>query len=212
MRTIFLCTAALIFSTVSVAQAASFSFTGSFSFDDDVQVFGFHVGAPSTVTLRSYSYAGGTMADGTGIAAGGFDPILALFDGSGNLINQNDDGYSVPADPETGLPYDTLLTLDLGVGDYFASVMQFDNFAPSRLSLPFLHDGEHDFTAAEGCSNAMFCDAGGNNRSSAWAFDILNVDSAITVDPQPSAVPLPAGLPLVVSALGGMALLRRRRK
>jgi hypothetical protein len=61
------------------AAAADFSFTGNFTQDDNVQLFNFVVGAPSSVTLRTWSYAGGTNAAGTTIARGGFDPILALF-------------------------------------------------------------------------------------------------------------------------------------
>ena len=44
------------------------------------------------------------------ITPGGFDPILALFNAAGVLIDQNDDGGSnVPADPNTGSHYDTFL-------------------------------------------------------------------------------------------------------
>lgn len=80
--------------TMGAAQATpqNFSFTGTFSQDDNVQLFHFTVGDTSTVTLRTWSYAGGVNAAGQTIARGGFDPILALFDGTGVLINQNDDG------------------------------------------------------------------------------------------------------------------------
>lgn len=45
------------------AMADDFSFTGNLSDDDDVQLFEFSVGVTSTVTMRTYSYAGGVMAD-----------------------------------------------------------------------------------------------------------------------------------------------------
>src|SRR5215471_14280681 len=70
------------------ADAANFSFTGSLSTDDQVQMFNFNVGSTSSVTLRSWSYAGGTNSAGSTIARGGFDPILALFNSSGSLITQ----------------------------------------------------------------------------------------------------------------------------
>jgi hypothetical protein len=77
----------------SLASADNFSFTGSFVNDNDVQLFNFTVGAPSLVTLLTYSYAGGTNSAGASIARGGFDPILALFDSNGVFIDQNDDGF-----------------------------------------------------------------------------------------------------------------------
>ena len=43
------------FASMGAAQAANFSFTGIFTQDDDVQLFSFVVGAPSTVTLLTYS-------------------------------------------------------------------------------------------------------------------------------------------------------------
>src|SRR6266536_1432206 len=102
--------------TVGSLQAANFSFTGNFNNDADVQLFSFTVGATSTVTLRTWSYAGGTNAAGQVIPRGGFDPILALFDSAGLRINQNDDGgASVPTDL-SGVNYDTFLSSTLGPG------------------------------------------------------------------------------------------------
>src|SRR5262245_35968039 len=89
---------AAILACTNPAKADNFSFTGSFAVDNDVQLFNFSVMAPSNVTLRTWSYAGGTNAAGQLIAAGGFDPILALFDSSGALIDQNDDGVGVAPD------------------------------------------------------------------------------------------------------------------
>ena len=76
----------------NLANAANFSFTGNLSTPNEIQTFNFTVGLPSSVTLRTWSYAGGTNADGAVIVRGGFDPILALFDSTGALIDQNDDG------------------------------------------------------------------------------------------------------------------------
>jgi hypothetical protein len=197
----------------SQAQAASFSFTGSFQNDNDVQLFNFSVGATSLVTLLTYSYAGGTNAAGTVIQRGGFDPILALFDASSGLeINQNDDGgANVPADAVTGSHFDTFLQSTLDPGNYIVSVMQYDNFANGpALANGFLRSGPGNvaFTSIFGCSNQLFCDVNADNRTNQWAFDILNVASANEV----SAVPLPAALPLFASGLGVMGWFARRRK
>lgn len=200
----------------SPAVAATFSFSGSFAADDDVRRFDFTVGAPSTVTLRSYSYAGGTQADGTVVSAGGFDPILALFDGAtGALIDQQDDADDdgrVPPDPETGEVYDVLLEIALEAGSYFVTVMQFDNFANGPfISDGFERGGDGNFTDADfGCDGGRFCDGQDVSRTGAWAFDILDVDDAVLVDPDVPAVPLPASGLLLAGAVAAMAGARRR--
>jgi len=125
------------------ANAATFSFAGTFAQDDNVQLFNFETESESDVTLRTYSFAGGTQADGNVVSPGGFDPILSLFDSTGALIANNDDdmdGGSV--DPVTGVAYDSFLTTALAPGNYTVALTQYDNFASGTdLSDGFLYDG-----------------------------------------------------------------------
>ena len=87
--------------------AGEFSFAGSLAADDSVQLFSFTLAA-GTVTLQTYSYAGGMNQAGMVVPRGGFDPILALFNDAGVLINENDDGYNhVSADAVTGQHWDS---------------------------------------------------------------------------------------------------------
>jgi hypothetical protein len=206
------------------ANALDFSFTGTFAGDDDVQLFNFTVGAPSAnVVLRTFSYAGGTPASGPVVLAGGFDPILALFDATtGSIVDFNDDGApgTVDADPTTGRAFDTYFARSLDAGNYIVAVSQYDNFAVARASLMdsslpvgnladgFELTGDPFFTVA--FSDPMspctqFCDVDGHIRTSAWAFDILNVESA-------SVVPVPAALPLLLSGVVGLGFLGFRRR
>lgn len=180
-------------------QAASFSFTGNFNQDDDVQLFNFTVGAQSDVTFRTWSYAGGVNAAGATIARGGFDPILAVFASTGLLLGTNDDGGGSVAADLSGQRYDTFFTINLVAGNYTVSVMQYNNFAVGpNLSNGFGRAGQGNFTPAyvgASCSATQFCDVSGsafNERDSHWAFDILNVADAVPVDsvPEPSTAAL----------------------
>jgi hypothetical protein len=199
----------------AVSSADDFSFTGNFSGINDVQLFTFTVGSNSNVVLRTWSYAGGVNAAGQNIAAGGFDPILALFQGTGAsavFVDQNDDGPTgtVAEDPVTGAAYDTYLAVNnLTPGIYTVSVMDYANFANG----PTLGDG---FTGGAlpdsdcGAGPGTFCDFTGAFRDSHWAFDILGVESA-TTPPPTSPIPEPSTIVLLGSGLAGLANVARRR-
>jgi hypothetical protein len=184
----------------AAAQAANFSFTGTFDNPSEVQFFDFNVGAPSQVTLRSWSYAGGVNAAGTVIARGGFDPILAVFElPTGDRIGQNDDGVGVAVDAVSGRAFDTLISGFLNPGTYRVSVMVFPNFAPDNL-FTGVFVGASTFDDVSGAPN--------NPRTNQWAFDILNVNSAILTP----AIPEPQSWAMLIAGFGltGAAMRRRR--
>ena len=187
------------------ANAADFSFTGNFVNDNDVQQFAFNVGADSTVSLRSWSYAGGTNAAGTVIARGGFDPILTLFTSAGTRIGQQDDGGCtlVASDAVTNQCWDTFLTTSLVSGDYIATIQQYNNFSRGSLSDGFTFSGDANANFRNG-----FVDFSNNKRDSHWAFDITGVNSAEL----PVSVPEPTTVTLIGLGLLGFAASRRKAK
>ena len=164
----------------SSAFAVDFSLSGTFAKDDDVKLFEFNVGTKSTVTLKTYSYAGGVQADGTVIQAGGFDPVLSLFDASGNLIFLNDDDESgtVSQDPTTDEAYDSFLKVLLEAGDYTLALTQYGNFSnTTNLADGFSQTGNENFTShfSRCTTGSLFCDFTGDVRTNKWAFDALSI-------------------------------------
>jgi hypothetical protein len=189
---VFLALAAAI-GLATPAAADNFSYSGTLNDPNQVLLFNFSVGSESDVVLRTYSYAGGTMANGTVVASGGFDPILALFDSTGTLIGYNDDGHGyVPDDPNTGNDWDTYLAALLQPGDYTVAVMAYSNFAFG----PNLSDG--------------FWGSGSfNGRNNNWAFDVLNVAQATQVG---GAVPEPSTWAMMLFGFGAAGFAFRRQK
>lgn len=190
------------------ARADVLSFNGTFTQDDQLEVINFTLATAGDATFRSFGYAGGTNGAGTAISAGGFDPWLSLFDSTGLLIGQNNDGAGfVPADPNTGSAFDSYFTdAGLSAGSYVLVLSQADN-GPNGPTFAdgFLEQGNPNFSAAFGCTNGSFCDQSFvypyNNRTGDWAVDI-------TVPTVSSTVPEPASLVL----LGSAALLAGIRR
>lgn len=205
---------------VSPAQAVDFDFNGTFAQDNNVLLFDFTTDSDSTVTIFSSSWV-----------EGGFDPILSLFDSTGNLIQFQDDGATIGSTASNGVSYnhgiwDTYFTQLLTAGTYTVAITQFNNFAVGPdLSHGFERDGvgNDNFTAAFGCSQGAFCgassqlDATGDpnfNRTNAWRFHILNVAQADVVNPPAESVPEPAsvlGLAMF-GALGAGSMLKRKQQ
>lgn len=171
------------------AAAADFSFTGNFARDNDRAEVAFTLDAAGDVTIRSLGFSGGVNAAGTAIDAGGFDPILSLYDANGTLVVDNDDADATTSDP--------LLALALDAGTYRVFLTQYNNFGPLSLPGAFAFDGEPDFRGG-------FVDFFGNQRTSAYAFDILGVATAV---PEIAT----AQLLLAGIALAGFAARRRAR-
>jgi hypothetical protein len=189
------------------ATATNFSFQGSFTKDDDLEMFRIVLDAPSTITLHTLSYGGGTNQVGTVIPRGGFDPILSLFLGTGPaalLIGLNNDGTCPPltTDSVTGACWDSYLQSNLPAGVYTAVITQSDNgpLGPF-LGDGFLRTGQGNFTGpAFSGQPGSFIDANLSQRTANWSLDMLDVDNV-------ARIPEPGSMLLVLT---GSVLLSRR--
>ena len=141
------------------ANAADFSFSGTFAQDNSKALCQFSVTTPGTVTLTS-----------TGYAAGGFDPVLTLYG-----YSASDDLYLNIAEADDAGTPDPELSIDLAAGTYFAYLTQYSNFGPIVYGDPFPFDGEPDFQD------------GFAGRTGDWALTIGGVDAAFQAVPEPAS-------------------------
>ena len=178
----------------SSAFAGNFSFTGNFQNDNDLQEFFFTISNPSIVTLQTWSFAGGTNANSQLIPAGGFAPVLALFDPSGTIVGNFDQGGVAPnncaprnIDGASHLCLDAYLLDNLGAGNYTLVLSQQDNVPlGNTFGDGYQHDGDPNFAGG-------FNDFG-LQRNSSWAVDIDIVDTAVSAPEPSSALILLCGL------------------
>jgi hypothetical protein len=196
--------AALCFAaTASLAVAGNFSFTGAFTGENDIQLFTFTTAAGGT-TVKTLSYGGGVNAAGATILAGGFDPLITIFDSIGNEVGSFDNSGNGGGGCLGGITAGTNGCLDsyfntaIGAGTYTVALTQFSNV----YSSPGI-----TFTPGNLCS-ASFCDAFDNTTALTgnWAVDIVAADSAAIAGntPEPAT--------LLMAGLGLAGICYRSRK
>jgi hypothetical protein len=186
--------AAALFSIGSPAlEAAAFTFTDTLTRDNDIRLFSFNTTATAIVDLTTTSYA-----------AGGFSPVLSLFNmqDSGLLIGR-DNGIDHPSG-------DASLSLSLVPGQYVLALTVFDDLATGpRFSDGFLRDRDPNFTRQFGSpgNTGSFLNIDGQARTGRYSLVVNNVTAAAV-----SAVPEPGSLALIgLSAVCLLARSYRRR-
>jgi hypothetical protein len=199
---------------VGVASATSISFTGTFVQDDDMQILYFNLQSATTVTIETWSFGGsslapgGTNAAGNVISAGGFWPVLSVFNDTTGSLEASDAGgnLSCPScalDLTTGVAMDAYINVFLQAGTYMLVLTENDNTAIGpNLADGFLRSGLGNFTSdySGGTDPGPFLwpfqDNNGNyiHQTEHWAVDITGADYAGTT-------PEPASLALVATGL-----------
>ena len=183
--------------TAGPALAGTVDYSGTFAYDDDLALIPVTVGAGQGVAINTTSFA-----------AGGFAPLLSLFDRLGILLAVGStDGCTVP-DPSLQFCWDTSIRApELAAGVYTVALTEDNNTAVG----PTLADGfqwgtgqSNNFTGPQFLGDSgSFIIFGGYQRTSAWALQVAITDSV----PEPSAT-VPLCALLLAMAVGR---LRRSR-
>jgi hypothetical protein len=183
-------------------------FQGTFATDNQVALFTITADTSETITIETYSYAGGTV-NATSIPAGGFAPTSFLFDNAGNVLTlTNGSCGQVGRDPTTGNCDDIFFQDTLGPGTFtLALAVDDNNPVDTSLADGFVQDANPGFTCQEAGTSGSFCDlttALGASRTGNYAISISGADSVVNL-PEPSSM-------LLLLAGGALAAMLRRQR
>ncbi len=186
--------------------------------------------AGDDLLLQTYSFGGGTNAAGTGIAAGGTDDFVGVFDSSGQILT-----YSTgdPANPGvygtslgltnygsfmgcppagtvnyagTAVCGDVTMAIDALAAGTYTIVLSDGSYVPYAVGdLGNLSEGFSDFTGGQFCN--IYVDSNGDactSTSGAYALDVTTITPTV-------ATPEPAGLLLLALGLLGFGVFHTLR-
>jgi len=176
------------------ANAALINFTGDITYHNDVVYTYFTLNNNATnVRVWTDSYQNGTN----------FDPITALWDSTGALIQENDDDSTI--NPSTQTVFDSGFNLpSLSAGTYLFTVATYNNFANgANLSAGFAFDSQTPIPLAQWDQPAS-----GLNMGTHWSVWLDGVDSAS--NPNANSVPEPTSFILLALGMIGIGLVRKK--
>jgi PEP-CTERM motif-containing protein len=176
---------------------------GTFANQAEVFEATFSLSSASKLTIFTTSYGGGNNLSGAASTAGGFQPMITLFTGTGNYVTgQQVTSPIAQTDPVTKLALDQyLFDANVGPGNYIAVLTDWLNQQPP--SATNLSDG----FVSLGSGGSTFVDEQFNTRTANYALNL----SATPLGGE-SAVPEPATFGLILPALAGAAFFLRNKK
>ncbi len=211
------------------AFADSTSYTGTLANSTDTYSLVFNVGGASSenVTIQTWGFGGGVNSAGQTIGAGGFDPFVGIFSGTGSSATIVTDGLGDPYGTSDALSNfagfvgcppagtvniggsvcgDVTMQLSLLPGTYTLLLSDALYIPNAVFDNGTLGEGFSDFTggALQTCntdsSGATSCATDTAN----WAFDITTSGTTVPA-------PEPGSLFLLAGGLGAVEVWRRWR-
>lgn len=184
-------------------SATTLSFSGTFGKDDEVVLIPLTISSASSILIQTTSFA----------SSKGFEPVLTLFDASGDLLLQDAQGGTVPSgcgvrsiDGVSGFCLDAVIDSFLNAGNYTLALSEYDNIPGGpNISDGFPQAGNGNFTGPEflgGPGSFILFD--GEQRTGEWAIS-TNINANVAATPEPA--------PLGLTCLGllGVLFAARRR-
>jgi hypothetical protein len=209
-----------------LAKADTVSYTGTLASSSDVFETTLTLGTAGSVVLQTFGFGGGVNGAGTTIAAGGFDPLVGIFSGTGagaTVVTDAASNAYITSDLLTnygsfmGCPPagtvnlggaicgDITMSLSLAAGTYTIFLADAAYLPNAVFDNGTLGEGFTDLTggAFQTCNTDAFGNTTCANDTGNWALDVTT-GRAITTTPEPSS------MFLLAAGLAGVVAARRR--